>query len=45
VICVSFGYPDRPIREHGPDLVIDHFDELYAAVRRFVRAEVAETAA
>jgi phosphoglycolate phosphatase len=45
VICVSFGYPDRPIREHGPDLVIDHFDELFPAVRRFERADVAETAA
>jgi phosphoglycolate phosphatase len=45
VICVSFGYPDRPIHEHGPDLVIDHFDELYPAVRQFVRAEEAASAA
>jgi phosphoglycolate phosphatase len=45
VVCVSFGYPDRPIREHGPDLVIDHFDELFAAVQRFVGAKVAASAA
>lgn len=40
VVAVSFGYPDRPIREHGPDLVIDHFDELFGAVQRLVAAEV-----
>ena len=45
VVCVSFGYPDRPIREHGPDLVIDHFDELFGAVRRLLAAERAVTAA
>jgi phosphoglycolate phosphatase len=45
VVCVSFGYPDRPIREHGPDLVIDHFDELFGAVRSFVAADVAASAA
>ena len=45
VVCVSFGYPDRPIREHGPDLVIDHFDELFGAVRSFVAADVATSAA
>lgn len=40
VVAVSFGYPDRPIREHGPDVVIDHFDELFGAVQRLVAAEV-----
>jgi phosphoglycolate phosphatase len=45
VVCVSFGYPDRPIREHGPDLVIDHFDELFPAVQSFVAVKVAQTAA
>jgi phosphoglycolate phosphatase len=40
VVAVSFGYPDRPIREHGPNVVIDHFDELVAAVQGFVAAEV-----
>jgi phosphoglycolate phosphatase len=39
VVAVSFGYPDRPIREHGPDLVIDHFDELFEAVQSLVAAE------
>jgi phosphoglycolate phosphatase len=39
VIAVSFGYPDRPIREHGPDVVIDHFDELFAAVRSLMAVE------
>ena len=33
VVAVSFGYPDRPIEEHSPDIVIDHFDELFEAVR------------
>ena len=36
VIAVDFGYTDKPVRELGPDLVISHFDELPAAVRRFV---------
>ena len=39
VVAVSFGYPDRPIREHGPDLVIDHFDELFPAVQSLVAVE------
>jgi phosphoglycolate phosphatase len=39
VVAVSFGYPDRPIREHRPDLVIDHFDELFSAVQSLVAAE------
>jgi phosphoglycolate phosphatase len=39
VVAVSFGYPDRPIREHGPDAVIDHFDELFGAVQSLVAAE------
>jgi phosphoglycolate phosphatase len=40
VIAVSFGYPDRPVREFGPDLVVDHFDDLYEAVQRLVGAAV-----
>jgi len=39
VVAVSFGYPDRPIREHGPDIVIDRFDELFAAVRSLLAVE------
>src|SRR5215207_3135379 len=40
VVCVSFGYPDRPIREHGPDRVIDHFDALFAALQELLAVEV-----
>ena len=36
VIAVTFGYTDVPVRQLGPDLVIDHYDELAAAVRRLV---------
>lgn len=28
VVAVSFGYTDKPVRELGPDKVIDHYDEL-----------------
>ncbi len=37
VIAVPFGYTDVPVRELGPDLVIDHFDDLFAAVRAVMR--------
>jgi phosphoglycolate phosphatase len=33
VIAVDFGYTDKPVTELGPDAVISHFDELYAATR------------
>ena len=36
-IAVPFGYTDVPVRELGPDLVIDHFDELFAAVKTLMR--------
>jgi phosphoglycolate phosphatase len=32
VIACSFGYSDTPVRELGPDAVIDHFDELDPAI-------------
>lgn len=32
VIGVSFGYTDTPMSELGADIVIDHFDELDAAL-------------
>ncbi len=41
VVAVSFGYPDRPVQDFGPDLIIDHFDELFGAVQNLL----AETAA
>lgn len=31
VIAVDFGYADRPVATMGPDRVISHFDELFAA--------------
>jgi phosphoglycolate phosphatase len=32
VVAVSFGYTDTPVRELGPDKVIDHYDELEPAI-------------
>jgi phosphoglycolate phosphatase len=32
VIGVTFGYTETPVREFGPDAVIDHFSELEPAV-------------
>ena len=32
VVAVSFGYTDTPVRQLGPDKVIDHYDELQPAV-------------
>ena len=36
VIGVSFGYSDKPIATLAPDLIIDHFNELHAAVTKLV---------
>lgn len=36
-IAVSFGFCDAPPHELGADAVIDHFDELVPALRRFAR--------
>lgn len=33
VIAVTFGYTDAPVATMGPDRLIDHFDELYEAVK------------
>ena len=32
VIAVPFGYTPRPVAEFGPDRMIAHFDEAYAAI-------------
>jgi phosphoglycolate phosphatase len=32
VIAVTFGYTDTPVTALGPDRIIDHFDQLEAAV-------------
>lgn len=37
VIAVPFGYTEVPVRQLGPDLVIDHFDELFVAIDDLVQ--------
>ncbi len=37
VIAVPFGYTEVPVQELGPDMVIDHFDELFAAVENLLK--------
>jgi phosphoglycolate phosphatase len=32
VIAVPFGYTETPVRQLGPDRVIEHFDELFESV-------------
>lgn len=36
VVAVTFGYTSEPVQTFGPDRVIDHFDELNAALADFV---------
>jgi len=38
LVLVSFGYTDTPARDLGPDVLIDHFDELPAACARLLGA-------
>jgi phosphoglycolate phosphatase len=33
IVAVTFGYTDRPVRDFSPDVTIDHFDQLWDAVR------------
>src|SRR3954463_2538399 len=37
VVAVPFGYTDVPVQELKPDMVIDHFDELFAAVEMLMK--------
>ncbi len=37
VIAVPFGYTDIPVHDLGPDAVIEHYDELVAAIDRVRR--------
>jgi phosphoglycolate phosphatase len=37
VVAVPFGYTDVPVRDLGPDLVINHFDELFSGIERLMR--------
>lgn len=41
VVAVSFGYTGIPLDELAPDAIIDHYDELDAAVARIVQARAA----
>jgi phosphoglycolate phosphatase len=36
LVLVSFGYTDTPAAELGADILIDHFDELFAACERLL---------
>lgn len=36
VVCVDFGYSDRPIREYLPDQVISHYHQLPDAVEKLI---------
>ena len=38
LILVSFGYTETPARDLGPDILIDHFDELPSACERLLGA-------
>ena len=38
LILVSFGYTETPARELGPDILIDHFDQLPDACARLLSA-------
>lgn len=33
-VAVPFGYTDVPVRDLGPDLIVEHFDALFDAVER-----------
>ena len=36
VIAVDFGYTDTPVAALGPDRIISHFDELWAAAQELL---------
>jgi phosphoglycolate phosphatase len=37
VVAVPFGYTDVPVKDLNPDIVIDHFDGLFAAVETLMK--------
>lgn len=45
VVAVPFGYSDEPVASLGPDVLIDHFDELTEAVLGLHRAPAARSVA
>jgi phosphoglycolate phosphatase len=36
VVAVTFGYTDRPVQELDPDILIDHYDQLFDAVEAVI---------
>jgi phosphoglycolate phosphatase len=36
VIAVTFGYTQRPVHEFNPDHTIDHYDEAWALLQRYL---------
>ena len=34
IVAVTFGYTDVPVHEQSPDAIIDHYDDLEAAIER-----------
>ena len=40
VIAVDFGYTDTPVATMGPDRIISHFDELWAAAHDLLTLDV-----
>ncbi|MGO4704469.1 HAD-IA family hydrolase [Microvirga sp. 2MCAF38] len=40
-IAVPFGYTDVPVVKLGPDIVIDHFDELFGATMSLLKKRAA----
>ena len=37
VVAVTFGYTDIPVRDLGPDRIIDHFEGLHQAVQSLLK--------
>ncbi|MEZ0171701.1 HAD family hydrolase [Microvirga sp. TS319] len=37
VVAVPFGYTEVPVKDLNPDIVIDHFDQLFAAVETLMK--------
>ncbi|WP_112663062.1 phosphoglycolate phosphatase [Microvirga flavescens] len=40
-IAVPFGYTDVPVEKLGPDIVIDHFDDLFCATMSLLKKRAA----
>jgi phosphoglycolate phosphatase len=40
-VAATFGYSDVPVAELDPERIIDHFDDLFPAVRSLVKGAAA----